>query len=84
MKSCFICGATKDIEKHHVFFGNPNRKHSEKHGLTVDLCPEHHRGTQGVHNNRSLDLSFKKIYQARFEEKHSREDFIATFGRNYL
>lgn len=41
------------IEKHHVFFGRSNRKHSEEDGLTVYLCVEHHRtGKAQVHQNR--------------------------------
>ena len=48
-RTCFLCMKLGDysekavLEEHHIFGGNPNRKHSEKYGLKVYLCPEHHR-----------------------------------------
>lgn len=33
-KQCLICGSW-NIEDHHIFFGNANRKQSEKYGLKV-------------------------------------------------
>jgi hypothetical protein len=83
-KRCYICGQAHWIEDHHIFFGTANRKLSEKYGLKVYLCQEHHRGNTGVHNNRELDLKLKRIAQTAFEKNHSREEFISVFGRNYL
>lgn len=83
---CFICQKQADIlEEHHIFYG-VNRKLSEKYGLKVPLCYEHHRGTNGVHgkNGKELNIKLKKIAQRRFEETHTREDFIQNFGKNYL
>jgi hypothetical protein len=71
-------------ECHHIFFGVANRRLSEKHGMKVRLCQEHHRGNTGVHNNRVLDLLLKEIAQRKFEETHSRQDFIQVFGKSYL
>ena len=85
LKQCFICGNTEGIEIHEIFFGTANRKKSIEHGLYVGLCGiRHHRGQNGVHHNRRLDLKLKKIGQAKFEETHSREEFIKEFGRSYL
>jgi len=84
-KRCIVCH-NSNIEEHHVFFGTANRKLSEKYGLKVYLCSEHHRGTRGVHGNqgKELDTYLKQLAQSRFEEKGTREKFIQIFGKNYL
>lgn len=82
-KYCELCGTTQNLHHHHVFFG-PNRKHSERYGLVAILCGSCHTGPNGVHNNRELDLHFKRKYQTKFERKHSREVWMMIFGRNYL
>lgn len=85
---CFVCQIPKGmpLEEHHIFFGTANRKISEKYGLKVPLCYEHHRGTNGVHgkNGRQLDIKLKKIAQRKYEETHTREEFIKLIGKNYL
>lgn len=82
---CFVCQQQGTLEEHHIFFGS-NRKLSEKYGLKVPLCYEHHRGTNGVHgkNGKQLNEKLKQIAQRRFEQDHTREDFIKIFGKNYL
>ena len=80
---CFVCGRY-GTEIHHVFFGNPNRKLSDKYGLVIGLCYEHHRGNSGVHHNRELDLKMKRMAQKVFEQTYPERDFLAVFGRNYL
>lgn len=73
------------LERHHVFGGNGNRKLSEKCGLVVKLCHEHHRtGKDAVHQNCEKSLALKKYAQSEFEKYNSRELFIEIFGRNYL
>lgn len=81
-----MCGNPNNIEEHHIFFGNPRRKISEKYGLKVWLCTKHHRGTNGVHgkNGHELDLKLKEIAQKKYEKKHTREDFIQLMGKNYV
>jgi len=83
-RKCYVCKTTIGIECHHVFYGTSNRKHSEKHGMKVDLCHYHHRGNGGVHFNRKLDIHLKKLFQQQFEEHHSHSEFMEVFGRNYL
>lgn len=74
-----------NLECHHVIMGNPGRKNSEKYGLKVYLTPEHHRGKNGPHQNRDIDLMLKRLAQRAFERIHgSREDWMRIFGRNYL
>ena len=81
-KTCLICG--RPAEQHHIFFGHPNRKNPETYGLVVGLCPEHHRGVAGPHQNRQYDLLLKRAAQSDFEKEHTREEFISIFGRSYL
>ena len=54
--------------------------------MKVWLCLEHHTGSNGaVHNNKELDLFFKRKGQKLYEEMYgTREEFIQEFGRNYL
>jgi hypothetical protein len=82
------CSRYANLEEHHIFFGTANRKLSEKYGMKVWLCPWMHRGDDGVHNNRMLDLMLKEMAQKRFEEyykgTYNRSDFIRIFGKSYL
>lgn len=86
-KECFITHSTENLHKHHIFFGNANRKISEQNGFWVYLRYDYHNGSDyGVHgkNGHDLDIALKQKCQGRFEEKHSREDFIKLIGRSYL
>ena len=74
---CAICG-NNQVHLHHIF-GGRNRKNSTKYGMIVPLCKYHH---DWVH--KTNDKTFKKEAQKKFEETHSREEFIKIFGRNYL
>lgn len=78
---CLICG-NPYTEEHHVFFGTANRSLSERYGMKVYLCAEHHRGRRGAHQDRDLDLLLKKMAQKKFEETYT-EDFVSVFGRSY-
>ena len=73
-KQCFVCGQYHWLENHHIFFGTANRKLSEKYGLKVWLCREHHRGDTGVHKNAELSDNLKEIAQKTFEETYKFED----------
>ena len=85
-KESYISGSTYNLEEHHIFFGTANRKVSEKNGLKVWLTSEEHRGTYGVHGKfgRDLDIKLKQDAQRKYEETHTREDFIKLIGKNYL
>ena len=82
--TCLICGSSEGLERHHVFYGRGLRQLSEKWGMVAILCHRCHRGTHGVHLNHELDLELKQEFQRRFEQTHSREEFMAIFGRNWL
>ena len=68
-RECYIC-RSPFVEEHHVFYGTANRKLSERYGLKLYLCPEHHRGPTGVHFNPKLDEKLKGIAEQRFREKY--------------
>lgn len=84
-KGCYVCGTTYNLHDHHIIFGTSNRKNSEKYGLKVWLCMEHHTGSAGVHQNREMDLVLKKVAQQHFEaEIGTRNEFRSIFGKSYL
>jgi hypothetical protein len=80
---CAICGRPF-AELHEVFHGTADRRLSQQYGMQVRLCPEHHRGKDGVHFNIELDLRLKREYQQKFEAVYGHERFMEVFGRNYL
>ena len=80
---CFVCGFPY-VHKHHIY-GGARRTMSEHFGLWVYLCPYHHNMSDvGVHFNKQLDLTLKKMGQRKFEETHTREEWHRYFGRSYL
>lgn len=84
---CLVCG-NPYTEEHHVFFGTANRKLSEKYGLKVYLCAEHHRGDTGVHHNHIFDRNLKRMAQRKFIERFDDPQkgkmvFMGIFGENY-
>ena len=84
-KECFVCGSPF-VECHHIYHGS-YRKNSDKYGLMVWLCPDHHRGTKGVHgrDGHALDITLKKHGQEYFEANlGTREGFRELFGKSYL
>lgn len=85
-KECYITGRTDNLHRHHIYFGNPLRDISEKHGFWVWLTGQYHNQDSrvDVHHNRALDLRLKRECQAAFERTHSREEFMRLIGRNYL
>ena len=84
-KICFLCGSCRNLESHHIFFGDPNRRWSEKYGLKVWLCAYDHRNNKdGVHGqNVGKKKYLWRIGQEAFEKKHGHEEFIRIFGKNY-
>lgn len=85
-KECWVCGTELGLHDHHIIFGTANRRKSEKYGLKVWLCPQHHNMSgAGVHHNRVLDLKLKQMAQRHYEEYiGTREAFIIDFGKSYI
>ena len=82
---CFFCGSRLDLEEHHVLGGVANRRLSEIYGLKVWLCAYHHRDPKdGVQYNREKADALKRLAQIAFEARHSHEEWMETFRKNYL
>ena len=88
---CYLCMelnndfTLKYTEEHHCIHGMANRAISERLGLKVKLCLEHHRiGKEAVHNNSINSLILKEAAQRRYEEDHSRAEWMAEMGRSWL
>lgn len=79
---CEVCSRPY-AETHEIFYG-PLRQLSIKYGLQVLLCPEHHRGKYGPHNNRWRDIELKQRGQQWFERLYGHEEWMKVMGRNYL
>lgn len=85
-KKCFITGSTYNLHFHHIFAGS-RRKISDREGFTVWLTGRlHNQSEDGVHgkNGHELDLYLKQACQRKYEETHSREEFMNLIGKNYL
>ena len=81
----YVCGSYDWTETHHIYGGNPNRRISEENGFKVRLCHWcHNEPPNGVHHNKKNDLRLKQECQRKFEETHTREEFISLIGKNYL
>jgi len=91
-QTCFLCmrlrgdySTRTNLQEHHVIPGTSGRKLSEKYGLKVYLCLEHHTaGPEAVHNNISNMRLLQQTAQKAFEDKHSHEKWMAEIGRSYL
>ena len=59
-----------------MIFGTANRRLSERYGLKVYLCPDHHRtGTMAVHRNAEVAEILIKAAQIAFMKKYSFDQF---------
>lgn len=86
-KRCYVSGRTEGLDKHHIYEGRGRRAISDKYGFWVYLWqPLHLEQLGGLHKypNQGLDLRLKQACQRKFEETHSREEFMNIIGRNYL
>lgn len=84
-KECWVCKTPFNLHLHHIVGGNGRRKISDKNGFVVYLCAYHHdMSDAGVHFNKELDLKLKRTCQSKFEENHSRNEWLKLIGRNYL
>lgn len=81
MAECYVCG--RDHADLHHIFGGRNRQMSDRLGLTVYLCREHHMAVH-ANPNHGLDAILKKTAQEEYEKTHTRQEFIKTFGKSYI
>ena len=87
-KECFICkvnygvSTTNELHEHHIFEDTA----SEKYCLNIWLCHRHPTTNPrySVRYQKQLDLELKQLAQKKFEETHSRKEFIEHFIKSYL
>lgn len=91
--TCYLCMmlhndySRKVTQEHHVVFGTANRKISERYGLKVYLCFQHHEydgGKEAVHRNREIRILLCKKAQEAFEKRWPELGFRNLFGKSYL
>lgn len=83
-KVCYITGSTMGLDLHHCIHGS-NRKKADKYGLTVYLRHDIHMMLHAHQRPfHDLDARLKREAQEAFEREHTRAEFMAIFGRNYL
>ena len=81
LEHCYLCGAPNP-QIHHIFNG-ANKKKSEKYGLIMPLCMNHHTGDDGVHTiPRKMQVT-KEFGQEMFELYYPELNFFVIFGKNY-
>lgn len=83
-KRCYLCGTRDNLHEHHIFPG-ANRKNSEKYGLKVYLCANHHNMSKdSVHFNpiymKLLKIIGQLYYLLYFDFD---EKFENIFYKNY-
>ena len=79
MESCYVCKSPfVDI---HEIYGGRNRKASMLNGFCVPLCRQHH---EVATNSYGANVLLKIKCQKKFEETHTRDEFMSIIGKNYL
>ena len=81
-KVCFISGSRINLDLHHIYHGSANRKLSDKYGCWVWIRHDLHRLLHD--KDKDLDKYLQQECQKKFDETHTRQDFIKIFGKSYL
>lgn len=82
LSRCYVCGRPYP-NLHHMMNG-ANKKKAEQYGLILPLCINHHTGAEGVHTKPEKMLACRQMAQRKFEEEHTRDEWVKIFGKNYL
>ncbi len=86
-KECYLCRrmynlrTTRGLEEHHILFGRGRRELSERYGLKVWLCHNHHNESPlGVHYNPCSRRVLERAAQFAFDNLHGPGSFAKVFG----
>lgn len=90
--TCYLCMILNDdymrrsfLEEHHCIGGKGRRALSERWGLKVYLCHEHHTGSDmSAHRNAKIGQMLKEKAQRAFESKWPDKSFMEIFGKSYV
>lgn len=88
---CYLCMILNNdyrihrvTHEHHIY-GGPLRDISEAEGFKAHLCVRHHEfAKEAVHENHENMRLLQRKCQMKYEETHSRQQFMTLIGRNYL
>lgn len=91
-RTCYLCmrlhgdyDTRNGLQEHHVMQGTANRRLSEKYGLKVYLCLQHHlEGPEAVHKNAEIARMLKQEAEKTFMRKYPSLSFRDVFGISYL
>jgi len=78
---CERCGRITAMHFHHMLMGSKHRLLADEDGLIIRLCPACH---EAAHKDKELQKTIKQMAQKKYEKKHSREEWMKRYGRNYL
>lgn len=86
-KECYLCRkrynlrTTRGLEEHHILFGRGRRELSERYGLKVWLCHNHHNEPPlGVHFDPAARRELEQAAQFAFDDLHGPGSFAKVFG----
>lgn len=77
---CYVCLKHGATDIHHVMNGAYKKK-SEEDGFLVKVHRVCHRF---IHDHPMTAQTYKKRAQQIYEETHTREEWIARYGKSYL
>lgn len=82
---CDHCGETAYCQTNEIFRGK-NRQISIQYGFQNNLCLGCHEKVTNLRGEYWIlkDEEWKQQAQKKFEETHTRAEFMALIGRNYL
>lgn len=84
-KPCSHCKKWDYLQTNEIFRGI-NRQISIENGFQNELCPECHRNVTLFVDDEwiAIDLKWKQEAQRKYEETHSRAEFVTLIGENFL
>ena len=89
-KECYLCRkrynlrTTRGLEEHHILFGRGRRELSERYGLKVWLCHDHHNEPPlGVHFDPGARRELEQAAQFAFDNIHGPGSFARCLGKKF-
>lgn len=86
-RECYLCRkwynlhTTRGLEEHHILFGRGRRELSERYGLKVWLCHNHHNEPPlGVHFDPQARRVLERAAQEAFDNLHGPGSYARAFG----
>ena len=86
-RKCWVCReyynlhTVRGLEEHHILYGRGRRELSEREGLKVWLCHNHHNEPPlGVHYNPCSRRVLERAAQFAFDNLHGPGSFAKVFG----